>query len=235
MSDNKTENTVSSGDLARPDNFYYEGAHSANRKYGNLKGGPEFLSSNSPVSLAALEESAEKAKLEQESWVDKLTGLYNRRYFDQKLEELRGKDRGLLFVDMDGLKQANDLTGSHAVGDRMLRLIADEMRSVIRERESEKDFICRVGGDEFAIIFANKISPEVLGRIASRLNNLVNNHVYQVPEESGVRKHIALSISIGGSVGGGDMDTETLKSNADKALYQAKQTKNAAIIFGLEK
>lgn len=194
--------------------------------------------SDSMKSLAKDTRVHERGKIEElgsQAIHDSLTGLYNRRYFDQKLEELKGKDHALLLIDMDGLKQANDLTGSHAVGDRMLRLIADEMRSLVRDREGDKDIACRFGGDEFAIIFTNYVSPDILLGISRRLNNLINNHSYEIPVGGGIRRPVSLSVSIGGVVADKNMDMETLIKNADSALYDAKKTKNSTKIFGLEK
>ncbi len=84
---------------------------------------------------------------------DPLTGLPNRRAFERTLEETvaasrRAVDRGALcFVDLDHFKQVNDTAG-HAAGDALLRAVAD----LFRQRVRGEDFVCRIGGDEFALI-----------------------------------------------------------------------------------
>ena len=84
---------------------------------------------------------------------DPLTGLPNRRAFERTLEETvaasrRAGDRGALcFVDLDHFKYVNDSAG-HAAGDALLRAVAD----IFRQRLRGEDFVCRIGGDEFALI-----------------------------------------------------------------------------------
>jgi len=84
---------------------------------------------------------------------DQLTGLYNRRAFEERLDEERarsvrsGDPLALLIIDVDGLKTIND-AGGHLAGDEALRLAAEALRSSTRQ----SDLPCRLGGDEFAVI-----------------------------------------------------------------------------------
>lgn len=84
---------------------------------------------------------------------DQLTGLYNRRAFEERLEEERaraarsGESLALVVIDLDGLKTIND-AGGHLAGDEALRLAAEALRSSTRQ----SDLPCRLGGDEFAVI-----------------------------------------------------------------------------------
>ena len=91
--------------------------------------------------------------LAEQATRDHLTGLYNRRYFDETLadhvEAARRYDRALSLVlfDLDHFKQINDTDG-HAAGDEVLRQFATRLQSTARKA----DIICRYGGDEFAVI-----------------------------------------------------------------------------------
>lgn len=87
---------------------------------------------------------------------DKLTGLFNRGYFDEFLPKQlahakrSGEPTSLVLIDADGLKQANDRHG-HPEGDRLLRAIADTLHEIVRA----SDIACRYGGDEFAIVLTD--------------------------------------------------------------------------------
>lgn len=97
---------------------------------------------------------AARAALEHASQHDALTGLPNRRAFDQQVAGLVASPGGarrthvVCMVDLDGLKAVNDCFG-HAAGDRLLHAAAEAMRAVIRS----SDVLARVGGDEFALVF----------------------------------------------------------------------------------
>lgn len=110
--------------------------------------------------LAAMQQSMEKGRIELEKLsrqaeTDPLTGLYNRRAFDARLEQMfrhtmrqRSAPLSLLLLDLDYFKQVNDEFG-HQYGDAYLNKMAQVMRSVIRE---DVDFAFRFGGDEFAVV-----------------------------------------------------------------------------------
>ena len=87
---------------------------------------------------------------------DALTGLHNRGYFDEMLPQTLAQAKryqrpfSLLFVDADNFKSIND-THSHAIGDRVLRLVAD----TLKEHARSADTVCRYGGDEFIVILSS--------------------------------------------------------------------------------
>lgn len=92
------------------------------------------------------------------SYHDKLTGLYNRRYFEEEISRLVSPDQlPLSFIvgDVNGLKMANDAYG-HEIGDHLLIILTKILANVTRENDS----IFRIGGDEFAIIMPNTTSAE---------------------------------------------------------------------------
>jgi diguanylate cyclase (GGDEF)-like protein len=142
---------------------------------------------------------------------DQLTGLFNRRSFDERLQQEvaeRGDLSGiaLLLLDLDGLKRINDSAGGHLAGDEALRLCAGVISRSIRGA----DGAYRIGGDEFAVVLAGASEPDAM-RLADRI-------VECVAAEGG-----GLSMSAGvavGSPGGGSGDS--LYRLADRAAYRAK-------------
>jgi diguanylate cyclase (GGDEF)-like protein len=95
---------------------------------------------------------------------DQLTGLHNRRFFDDQLEQAlaradrSGRPVALLVLDLDGLKAIND-SGGHAAGDAALRAAAEALRASVRS----SDLPCRLGGDEFAVILPDASGEAALG------------------------------------------------------------------------
>jgi diguanylate cyclase (GGDEF)-like protein len=110
---------------------------------------------------------AELAKLARE---DPLTGLANRRYFDEAMQReiarcrRTGSGFALVTLDLDGFKRVNDRLG-HAAGDRMLLDVSDRLLAFIRRT----DLAARMGGDEFALLLVNVDSREILEGILTRL------------------------------------------------------------------
>src|SRR5438105_5829727 len=107
----------------------------------------------SELAALAIDNAQIRSRLETEVITDHLTALYNHRYFHERLaEELRRANRqrvtvGLLIYDIDDFKRVNDTYG-HLVGDQVLQGVA----SVSRESCRLEDVICRIGGEEFAVI-----------------------------------------------------------------------------------
>ncbi len=151
---------------------------------------------------------------------DPLTGLYNRRYFEDRLHSeflfARRQDTplGLLFIDIDRFKQVNDTRG-HAMGDAVLKLVASSIQRMMRS----EDVLVRYGGEEFvAIVRAMSWrNLEILGtRVCRRVNALVF-------ELSG--HNFTVSVSVGGAYTDPNArcdSAEALLSLADQALYRAK-------------
>ncbi|TIU61736.1 MAG: GGDEF domain-containing protein, partial [Mesorhizobium sp.] len=122
------------------------------------------------VSLSARSETLEHAAL-----TDGLTGMQNRRYFDdalkEYLEEFRRIEKpvGLMILDLDHFKQVNDTHG-HDVGDEVLRAVAGCLKGMTRYH----DVVARLGGEEFAVVTPN-MDAELLAKFAERIRKAIAN------------------------------------------------------------
>ncbi|MHB8742734.1 MAG: GGDEF domain-containing protein [Sulfuricaulis sp.] len=160
-------------------------------------------------------------ELQRQSVTDALTGLYNRRYFEDVLAtELalairHGEHNSLLMIDIDHFKQINDTHGHHA-GDQVLVEIADVLASKLRKT----DMLCRLGGEEF-ILLCRRVNKEESMIVAEKIRRSIETHYFTA--DSGVR--IAVTVSIGVATLPGDCATETVDAyvhHADLALYRSK-------------
>lgn len=160
------------------------------------------------------------AKLAFQARHDPLTGLPNRRVFEQKLDECvsasrRAGDHGALcFIDLDRFKIVNDTCG-HAAGDELLMRIA----LLIRERVRDEDVVCRIGGDEFALILRGCSRSDAL-RLAENLRAGLGDFRFDWKE------HV---FSVGASIGmtyidGTQTDPSEILIAADAACYEAKRS-----------
>ncbi|NLK18942.1 MAG: GGDEF domain-containing protein [Synergistaceae bacterium] len=154
--------------------------------------------------LAALADAERRARLMASR--DGLTGLYNRRRFDEEFTRLlaEGTDVSLILIDLDDFKSINDSRG-HAAGDEGLKDTAAAIAGAVRKN----DVPCRVGGDEFAVLLPS--CPEEMGRrIAENICRRVRSKVPLA----------GLSIGVAFAPGGGT-PRDAFK-RADEALYSAK-------------
>ncbi len=160
---------------------------------------------------------------------DPLTGLSNRNLFwsqfRRAIHEARREDRlvAITYIDLDNFKQINDVHG-HAVGDEVLRSLAERITSCIRA----SDIAVRLGGDEFAIIFSNPKHDEP--GILRRLEAIRQRAAEPIALESG---SISVTCSSGTAFYPGDGETpEALLAKADAAMYEAKkQGRNSVRVF----
>ncbi|MGF1693152.1 CHASE domain-containing protein [Photobacterium kagoshimensis] len=159
-------------------------------------------------------------KLERLTKTDALTGIANRRYFDEYFgkEFLRSKRESkplaLLILDIDCFKQFNDTYG-HQAGDRCLRLVATELERVLKR---PADRIARIGGEEFAVLLPNTTSGIVVAKQCKTA-------IERIAIEHTSAKHAkVVTVSVGVvSVSKLENQTpESLFNLADSALYQAK-------------
>jgi len=166
-------------------------------------------------------------ELERQASQDALTGLSNRRRFEQDLAAAMARSRrdgstgALLMLDLDRFKQVNDSHG-HPAGDRLIKEIAE----VLRSRTRESDSLARLGGDEFAVILP-RCSREEARLTAEMIADEVRDH--HSDEAIG-----PVTVSIGVSMFGTDPRTSvaTIVSEADAAMYAAKdEGRDAVRIF----
>lgn len=149
---------------------------------------------------------------------DPLTGMRNRRYFQDRLrEECARTDRtyqpfSLIVLDLDHFKDVNDAHG-HPVGDEMLAHVAHLISGSVRSC----DVACRVGGDEFAVL-----CPGARGEEARRVAERVRRALEETPLSLRDRQEASLTASLGIAVREPDGGTEDLVRQADMALYRAK-------------
>lgn len=153
------------------------------------------------------------AELERISLHDRLTGLYNRHYFENELERLSfSRDYPITIVsaDLDGLKLVNDTLG-HVEGDRFLKITADLLKGALRAY----DILARVGGDEFAIILPHT-GRDAAEELIARLRACIDCYNDQ-------QKDLPISISIGMAVNPAkDSPLEETYKEADNAMYKDK-------------
>ena len=169
-------------------------------------------------------------KIEELSYTDSLTSLYNYRYFHKRLieETLRAKrfnrTLGLVMFDIDGFKTYNDSYG-HQAGDRVLRQLGGLLLTTTRSI----DIASRYGGEEFCIIMPEADSNECL-KFMERLRRVIAHHPFK-DEYLAFDHHI--TISVGGAIFPADAKTvDKLIYCADMALLRAKNAgKNKAFLY----
>ena len=163
--------------------------------------------------------SARSVTLEHEALTDGLTGMHNRRYFDdamsEYLDQFRKIDKpiGLMILDLDHFKKVNDTYG-HDVGDEVLRQIARCLQEFTRYH----DVVARLGGEEFAVVAPN-MSRESLFKLADRIRHAISS----LNIKSG-NVTLRVTMSIGLAIWDHKETAEELYKRADMQLYQAKRT-----------
>lgn len=198
----------------------------------------DFLQRLSTIVAICLENAANHERLKRVGLTDSLTGINNRRFFDQRLTEeiargLRTQEPiACLFLDVDYFKKINDRYGHH-IGDRVLRQIAN----LIREQLRNCDVLGRYGGEEFAALLDNT-GPGSALEIAQRIRQSVEQHQFLLPEDP-QQPPFRVTISIGVASldtvrGDNNMNTlgQTLVEQADQALYRAKEAgRNRVVLY----
>jgi diguanylate cyclase (GGDEF)-like protein len=185
----------------------------------------DILERFASIVTASLDNVAHRERLKQLGMTDSLTGLANRRYFDERLrEELMraaryGAPVGCLFIDIDSFKVINDTYG-HQTGDRALAAVA----ACVRQQVRLGDTVARYGGEEFAALLQGDRADALT--VAERVRLAVERLALQ--DDQG--EPIALTVSIGvaaRTVNGTPADAVTLgraiMDEADRAMYQAKR------------
>ena len=184
-----------------------------------VEGCARVLSRVLQAEARAAKQSRRLERTEAVAFCDSLTGLYNRRGWDQLLtaEESRCRRHGraacLVSIDLDDLKVVND-SGGHEKGDELLRRTGQALRAIIRTQ----DVAARVGGDEFAIL-AVECDAEAVRALQARL-------------ESGLGS-AGISASLGVALRSADLDLTQTWRKADEAMYRAKRERKGALASGV--
>jgi len=167
-------------------------------------------------------------ELTRQVTTDPLTGVGNRRHFDEQITTRFDQaiafsgSLGLLLIDADHFKSLNDEHG-HQVGDAVLTSIAQRLQRGVRDR----DLVCRYGGEEFAVIVPGASVSEIT-TVAERLRRSISETPFESAKPDGSPLSLNLTVSIGVTVLGPESfsvlsTSDLLVSTADKALYAAKQ------------
>ena len=166
-----------------------------------------------------------KKKLGHEATHDKLTGLYNRRGYEFLLQNVDMETSTLLIIDLDEFKSINDTHG-HDVGDEVLKKAA---KTIINSFRSQ-DYICRIGGDEFAVIMIR--SDSSMKDLIARKINMINEKL-SVSDEN---DNPPVSCSVGVAFGRIGLNVSDMFKRADTALYETKKNGRCGVtFFGNEK
>lgn len=163
--------------------------------------------------ISIRDNSEEQKTLEKETYNathDPLTKALNRAGFESAMDSVDLNNAFLLWVDLDSFKEANDKYG-HSVGDKVLINVVELMT----KHFDENDYVCRIGGDEFAVIInnADKDTPKKIKKIVDEINNELANNEQGLP---------VISISAGGAFGKDAENGYELTNNADHAMYETK-------------
>ena len=157
---------------------------------------------------------------------DPLTGVFNRRYLDERLAEAfalavrQSQPLAVMICDVDDFKRIND-TFSHAVGDEVLRCIA----AILRQNVRQSDIVARFGGEEFVVLFPFATREQAVAA-SEKLRRMVMEHPWRT-----VHPRLAVTLSAGVAAAGGQPNHEKLLSDADRKLYAAKRAgKNRVVV-----
>jgi len=177
---------------------------------------------NNTQVMALIRDTTQRSQLLKElhyvSLHDHLTGLYNRSYFEQQMQQLHGTEHvpvTLFVCDLDGLKTINDTLG-HQFGDQLLKAAATTLSSAFNTH----DIIARIGGDEFAIFLPNTPHLEALAAY-QRIRSAESEYNAQ-------KNPIVLSISIGFAVSNQhSVNMNDLFLEADTKMYKEKMDRKS--------
>jgi diguanylate cyclase (GGDEF)-like protein len=165
-------------------------------------------------------------RVKQLAYLDGLTGIFNRRFFELRITEELDRARrfhggmAVLMVDIDQFKRLNDDFG-HLLGDEVLRQVS----SIFCQQLRKIDVVCRYGGEEFSILLSQTNAQHALA-VAEKLRRLVEN--WQFP---GVARPVTISAGVAAFPDHGTSRDELVKS-ADAGLYSAKQGGRNRVLLG---
>lgn len=183
------------------------------------------------VPALLLQEILQNASKVQLIYIDEKTGMFNYRYFDEKINELylickkQGTELSLIFGDMDYLREVNNSHG-HSTGDQAIHAIGQ----IFKTSQQNQFISARFGGEEFVMILPNV--DKYTAAIHAELIRKQANELELISQET--KQKIALSISLGvASFPTDAQDVQTLIQMADEALYEAKSRgRNCVYVYG---
>ena len=177
------------------------------------------LTENQKVSEdeTARQRAAREQQLKDELYRDPLTGIYNRRYYEEVVRKSTGP-AGVVLMDVDDFKICNDTYG-HYAGDMALKTVANAIQSCIRK----SDLLIRYGGDEFLLVLSG-IPSDILQAKLEQIRAAAQ--MASVPGYS----HFRISLSIGGTIQSLADPMDNIVRRADRLMYQAKCRKNAVMV-----
>ena len=171
-----------------------------------------------------------EARLRRAAMLDEVTGLPNRRLFDENLqqtERAHADQVAVLFVDLDGFKAINDTLG-HAAGDLVLKEVAERLSSVFRQ----EDMIARYGGDEFIAALQVAGTSDAL-ELADRARAAIAQDFPGIPAELNITASVGIAIA---DAEVADRSIDHLIRLADQAMYAAKRGGgDQAVVYGAER
>jgi diguanylate cyclase (GGDEF)-like protein len=157
-------------------------------------------------------------------YYDPLTGIYNRRYFDENLKRiinLLSRSKGvisLLMVDIDFFKDYNDTYG-HGAGDKCLKVITETLKNTITRSD---DFVARYGGEEFIVVLPNTDENGARLLAENMLKNIRNCNIQH--NASNVANCVTISIGVATRMAEHIVNGEDFVKSADEMLYKSKQS-----------
>jgi diguanylate cyclase (GGDEF)-like protein len=180
--------------------------------------------------MVQMQDITERKQMERElshrAMHDDLTGLPNRALLNNRLEHAVGASRrtgkqiGLVFLDVDGFKDLNDALG-HAAGDQLLVQVGERLAASVRPG----DTVARFGGDEFVIVCAD-VTVDTMTALAGRIGDAMEP-VFELEGRS-----VSLRASLGITISRPGSSAESLLSEADTAMYRAKElSRGGAAVF----
>ena len=163
-------------------------------------------------------------KLEKLSMLDGLTGIANRRHFDNSLQEEYSRSKetrsplSLILIDIDHFKLYNDSYG-HQPGDDCLKSVAT---TVANECKKSSDLAARYGGEEFVVLLPDTNTEDAV-LVAERIREQVK-YLRKEHKSSETSDHVTISLGVSTLLADGQIGAEELLERADKALYVAKES-----------
>ncbi len=179
---------------------------------------------------ASLKHLQRLSSVKKEAIYDTLTGLVNRRYFEERITAeakkafLNGSALSIIMVDIDHFKRVNDTFG-HAAGDKVLREVGSLLKSSVRRQD---DMVARYGGEEFVLVLPG-VTLEPASTIAERIRRSFQDTPIDIGE---TQLHLTISLGISNFPIHRVKSKEELVKMADLALYEAKRRgRNRVYVF----